>query len=196
MLSVRVLVVYSVGFVFHLCLLTAVDQYVVFSDVLQLVMCRCLRFYIVVFLSFFFLMIRRPPRSTRTDTLFPYTTLFRSSSGTRWPIRKAQRHHDQGQVHEEPECCSQGRADSDISPKYRCSMCRLWRDFSTGSWGRPTLHSQIYHWRHSECTHGSRSRRFSSANCCCGAHHTRRKIKHSASARTVAMPGVMTGWAT
>src|SRR3546814_1935753 len=27
---------------------------------------------------FFFLMIRRPPRSTRTDTLFPYTTLFRS----------------------------------------------------------------------------------------------------------------------
>src|SRR3546814_8411191 len=32
-----------------------------------------------MFLFFlFFLMIRRPPRSTRTDTLFPYTTLFRS----------------------------------------------------------------------------------------------------------------------
>src|SRR3546814_15540642 len=30
-------------------------------------------------LVFFFLMIRRPPRSTRTDTLFPYTTLFRSA---------------------------------------------------------------------------------------------------------------------
>src|SRR3546814_5409951 len=30
------------------------------------------------FLCGFFLMIRRPPRSTRTDTLFPYTTLFRS----------------------------------------------------------------------------------------------------------------------
>src|SRR3546814_4964680 len=30
--------------------------------------------------SFFFLIIRRPPRSTRTDTLFPYTTLFRSDS--------------------------------------------------------------------------------------------------------------------
>src|SRR3546814_8220215 len=28
---------------------------------------------------FFFLMIRRPPRSTRTDTLFPFTTLFRST---------------------------------------------------------------------------------------------------------------------
>src|SRR3546814_17106393 len=30
------------------------------------------------FVCFVFLMIRRPPRSTRTDTLFPYTTLFRS----------------------------------------------------------------------------------------------------------------------
>src|SRR3546814_7871919 len=35
-------------------------------------MSACICFY------FFFLMIRRPPRSTRTDTLFPYTTLFRS----------------------------------------------------------------------------------------------------------------------
>src|SRR3546814_2547085 len=35
-----------------------------------------MRFTSLVFL--FFLMIRRPPRSTRTDTLFPYTTLFRS----------------------------------------------------------------------------------------------------------------------
>src|SRR3546814_4862212 len=34
---------------------------------------------VLFFLSVFFvLMIRRPPRSTRTDTLFPYTTLFRS----------------------------------------------------------------------------------------------------------------------
>src|SRR3546814_11574733 len=31
---------------------------------------------------FFFLMIRRPPRSTRTDTLFPYTTLFRSAGAS------------------------------------------------------------------------------------------------------------------
>src|SRR3546814_12419226 len=30
-------------------------------------------------------MIRRPPRSTRTDTLFPYTTLFRSPQGRRRP---------------------------------------------------------------------------------------------------------------
>src|SRR3546814_18247752 len=33
---------------------------------------------VAVLCCFFFLMIRRPPRSTRTDTPFPYTTLFRS----------------------------------------------------------------------------------------------------------------------
>src|SRR3546814_11419198 len=33
---------------------------------------------LVVYSYVFFLRIRRPPRSTRTDTLFPYTTLFRS----------------------------------------------------------------------------------------------------------------------
>src|SRR6059058_2271240 len=34
---------------------------------------------------FFFLMIRRPPRSTRRYTLFPYTTLFRSCGGKEMP---------------------------------------------------------------------------------------------------------------
>src|SRR3546814_2546142 len=33
-------------------------------------------------------MIRRPPRSTRTDTLFPYTTLFRSKHEARSPIAR------------------------------------------------------------------------------------------------------------
>src|SRR3546814_17136427 len=32
----------------------------------------------MILIHMFFFMIRRPPRSTRTDTLFPYTTLFRS----------------------------------------------------------------------------------------------------------------------
>src|SRR3546814_1398076 len=32
-------------------------------------------------------MIRRPPRSTRTDTLLPYTTLFRSQRLERWPVQ-------------------------------------------------------------------------------------------------------------
>src|SRR3546814_1263793 len=38
----------------------------------------CMILYVFIFC---FLMIRRPPRSTRTDTLFPYTTLFRSLLG-------------------------------------------------------------------------------------------------------------------
>src|SRR3546814_19230022 len=42
---------------------------------LRLVVSCCV---LCVVLLFFFLMIRLPPRSTRTDTLFPYTTLFRS----------------------------------------------------------------------------------------------------------------------
>src|SRR3546814_10670692 len=37
-----------------------------------------------------FLMIRRPPRSTRTDTLFPYTTLFRSGW---WAVTGSNRRH-------------------------------------------------------------------------------------------------------
>src|SRR3546814_15820760 len=45
-----------------------------------LVCCLLLMFVRCYFL-FFYLMIRRPPRSTRTDTLFPYTTLFRSDAG-------------------------------------------------------------------------------------------------------------------
>src|SRR3546814_7630501 len=35
-------------------------------------------FLLYAYVLFFFVMIRRPPRSTRTDPLFPYTTLFRS----------------------------------------------------------------------------------------------------------------------
>src|SRR3546814_18232395 len=38
----------------------------------------------------FFLMIRRPPRSTRTDTLFPYTTLFRSDVHLQFVARLAE----------------------------------------------------------------------------------------------------------
>src|SRR3546814_16344783 len=41
---------------------------------------------------FFFLMIRRPPRSTRTDTLFPYTTLFRSTAHRQRHQRAAREH--------------------------------------------------------------------------------------------------------
>src|SRR3546814_14780368 len=46
-----------------------------FQRLISLFVCSLLFFF------FFFLMIRRPPRPTRTDTLFPYTTLFRSGTG-------------------------------------------------------------------------------------------------------------------
>src|SRR3546814_9984185 len=43
--------------------------------------------FVVIFCDLFFLMLRRPPRSTRTDTLFPYTTLFRSKRGIRKAVK-------------------------------------------------------------------------------------------------------------
>src|SRR3546814_10791790 len=42
-------------------------------------------------------MIRRPPRSTRTDTLFPYTTLFRSSGEGEPQRRQPPGEHDPGE---------------------------------------------------------------------------------------------------
>src|SRR3546814_6382238 len=57
----------------------------------------CLRFY-----YFFFLMRRRPPRSTRTDTLFPYTTLFRSSSSRRRSEKDLARRKDQARSAQAP----------------------------------------------------------------------------------------------
>src|SRR3546814_8663645 len=47
--------------------------------------------YVVLSSVFFFVMIRRPPRSTRTDTLFPYTTLFRSHRRAAAPSRQQRR---------------------------------------------------------------------------------------------------------
>src|SRR3546814_13135298 len=46
-----------------------------------------------IYIVCFFLMIRRPPRSTRTDTLFPYTTLFRSTGWARGPDGRGLRTH-------------------------------------------------------------------------------------------------------
>src|SRR3546814_15939261 len=63
---------------------------------------------IIRVLYFFLLMIRRPPRSTRTDTLFPYTTLFRSlcdhgAAATVWS-EKAERPDLPPGAEEEPSC--------------------------------------------------------------------------------------------
>src|SRR3546814_20393916 len=63
---------------------------------------------------FFFLMIRRPPRSKRTDTLFPYTTLFRSllvadQGGQHDRVPPANAHVGAGEV---PQHIDLGAADS------------------------------------------------------------------------------------
>src|SRR3546814_18610231 len=42
----------------------------------------------LIVILFFFLMIRRPPRATRTDTLLPCTTLFRSDAGTCHQVKR------------------------------------------------------------------------------------------------------------
>src|SRR3546814_10695546 len=55
----------------------------------------CYMLFILVTVCFVFLMIRRPPRSTRTDTLFPYTTLFRSL--VEGPRRRPVRVHHRGE---------------------------------------------------------------------------------------------------
>src|SRR3546814_18815092 len=57
----------------------------------------------MVYKFFFFLRVRRPPRSTRTDTLFPYTTLFRSDVGR----RLAARHMLAAREHHRPEIGAQ-----------------------------------------------------------------------------------------
>src|SRR3546814_12548259 len=56
-----------------------------------------------VVVCFFFLMIRRPPRSTRTDTLFPYTTLFRSV--------------DEAPAANPPKMAKNGRPDNSKRPR-------------------------------------------------------------------------------
>src|SRR3546814_18400739 len=72
-------------------LVLVVSLSVIFIELLLSLVCHD------VFVLFFFLMIRRPPRSTRTDTLFPYTTLFRS--GRRADARP---HHRDPQGHPRP----------------------------------------------------------------------------------------------
>src|SRR3546814_13956552 len=64
-------------------------MYLVLTVVCLLSNSICSLFYSTCVFYFFFLMIRRPPRSTRTDTLFPYTTLFRSALVFTHPVGTA-----------------------------------------------------------------------------------------------------------
>src|SRR3546814_16960926 len=59
-----------------------IGECIVLVESLYIIRARFVLICSIIFIEdcyFFFLMIRRPPRSTRTDTLFPYTTLFRSA---------------------------------------------------------------------------------------------------------------------
>src|SRR3546814_14702079 len=79
-------------------------------------------FCILVLSLLFFLMIRRPPRSTRTDTLFPSTTLFRS-----WSPRP--HHHGRQQASAEVlERHAEGQAGP-FPPEPARQACRLFGPF-------------------------------------------------------------------
>src|SRR3546814_13675352 len=85
----------------------------------------------------FFLMIRRPPRSTRTDTLFPYTTLVRSAK-QRWGRTISERLGDAGILRQVQGLAASGSGNSipekvsgkgDMFPAYRGCMGKeaVWR---------------------------------------------------------------------
>src|SRR3546814_5860379 len=67
-------------------------------------------------------MIRRPPRSTRTDTLFPYTTLFRSIDGARVSHSRRQLSDHYGTADRRAEGTGAGSA----LLLSRSSRCRRW----------------------------------------------------------------------
>src|SRR3546814_3448753 len=75
-----------------------------------------------------FLMIRRPPRSTRTDTLFPYTTLFRSGLQ---PGIAERAYREPGDIHVPPDglaaMADHGRADQPRSEEHTSELQSLMR---------------------------------------------------------------------
>src|SRR3546814_2813262 len=86
-------------------------------------------------------MIRRPPRSTRTDTLFPYTTLFRSNYGA--TLRRVP-----ADSQDERRTCRRGTggdldAYSPTRPNQRRS-CDCQRDGSRGRYGDLLASSEEY----------------------------------------------------
>src|SRR3546814_2720927 len=82
----------------------------------------------------FFLMIRRTPKSTRTDTLFPYTTLFRSKAPLHAPVAQLDRASDYE---------SEGRAFESLRVHHNfpaLSLDKRKRPFSD-SWSRSEEHT-------------------------------------------------------
>src|SRR3546814_14061524 len=82
---------------------------------------RVLALFMIAFIVFL-LRIRRPPRSTRTDTLFPYPTLFRSPALRHHPrARRTPEHGGAGRPHQRLDAPARRRiartaADRRIDP--------------------------------------------------------------------------------
>src|SRR3546814_10809762 len=80
------------------------------------------------FLTFFFVMIRRPPRSKRTDTLFPYTTLFRSfQTGLSRRLRQGQAGARQGAGRMARPQSGEGRRHMERSEEHTSELQSLMR---------------------------------------------------------------------
>src|SRR3546814_7107992 len=90
-------------------------------------------FCICVVFCVFFLMIRRPPRSTRTDTLFPYTTLFRSGPRI-LPVYRG----DAGQNRHWLRYCLRQSGDSQVIVRSRVPRAARQIAFS----GNPEAHAR------------------------------------------------------
>src|SRR3546814_2470809 len=107
-------------------------------------------------------MLRRPPRSTRTDTLFPYTTLFRSldrhQRGLQRANRRALRGHRARQVRDRAvERGQRGRRRrADLDPKRRL-LARIGGDLGGGD-GAVVRHAAIARWQAADLDLATRRR--------------------------------------
>src|SRR3546814_17803176 len=81
-------------------------------------------------------MIRRPPRSTRTDTLFPYTTLFRSRPACRHRHEPAPKGHE---ARDPPRALPNSQAKGQRGAHRAGSHARHCRPGLQATYGRPTM---------------------------------------------------------
>src|SRR3546814_8403650 len=90
-------------------------------------------------------MIRRPPRSTRTDTLFPYTTLFRADRRNRTlqPRRLAPGGGGGGGHDERPPAADDGRTDALPAPSRHADLALLPLREPCGGHGLGGLHAAL-----------------------------------------------------
>src|SRR6186997_3493582 len=98
----------------------------------------------LISILFFFLMIRRPPRSTQQPTLFPYTTLFRSTS-TAPSSLEPYRGNEYYKTAEEFVWALADRKSTRRTPVTGCYLvCRLLleKKKNKNDWSRPELHQR------------------------------------------------------